>query len=122
MTHEAIARATDAMLRSFGATEVALVLPTAAGSDLGLSGPVVEQVALAPAVVRAAAGSRPGIELLLPAATVAAAAELRNLNSAEALFETALGVLHGGRLLRITSVASDTFAGTPYLFRITAAE
>jgi hypothetical protein len=124
---QAMLRAADALLRTLGPTGIILVLPTDAAqsnADLGLGTPLVEQVELTPAVVRplADAGGRRRIEILLSASTVAAQAELRGYESAEALFNAAVGVVHGGRLLRVESVGSDSFAGTSYLYRVTASD
>ncbi len=121
---EALLRAADALLRSFGPSEVALILPVAAmqdKSDLGLGTPAVEQVLLAPAVLRtlsSAGAGRTRMELLLSAATVNAQAEARNFEPPNALFDAALGVQHGGKLLRIESVGWDSFAGVAYLYRV----
>jgi hypothetical protein len=38
------------------------------------------------------------------------------------LFESALGVIQDSKLLRIESIGSDSFAGVPYLYRVTAVE
>jgi len=121
---EALMRAADALLQALGPSEVILVLPVPmeqANADLGLASPLVEQLLLSPAVVRkigsaTAAGTQ--VEVMLPASIVNALAESRNFDPPNTLFDAALGVLHGGKLLRIEGVAWDSFAGRPYLYRI----
>lgn len=121
---EALLRAADALLRALGPSEVVLILPVPmqqTNSDLGLAAPAVEQLSLSPAVVRKIGSStttRTQLEVMLSASTVAAQAESRNFDPASALFDSALGVLHGGKLLRIESVGWDSFSDTPYLYRI----
>jgi len=120
----AFLRAAHALLRALGPGEVILVLPVPAqqdNADLGLAAPVVEQVSLAPAVVRALGSetaARTQMEVLLAASTVNAHAESRNFDPPGTMFEAALGMLHGGKLFRIERVAWDSFAGTPYLYRV----
>jgi len=121
---EALLRATLAMLRALGPSEVILVLPVPmeqSNSDLGLATPLVEQLSLSPAIVRkigsaTATGTR--VEVLLPASTVNAQAASRNFDPPAALFDAALGILEGGKLLRIDGVGWDSFADEPFLYRI----
>jgi hypothetical protein len=122
---EALLRAADVLLRALGPSEVILVLPVPIqqeNSDLGLAAPVVEQLTLSPAVVRkigSSTATRTQMEVMLAASTVNAQAESRNFDPPNALFEAALGILHGGKLFRIEGVGWDSFADTPYLYRIT---
>lgn len=121
------ARAADALLRSLGAGYVTLRLAVAleqTNSDLGMAPPLSEDVVLRPAAVRALRSSENEggeVEVLVSAIAVQALAEVRNLDSGEALFEAALGVLVHGRLLRILSVAGHAFGGSVYLYRVLAA-
>jgi hypothetical protein len=121
---EALLRAADSLLRALGPSEVILVLPVQvqqANADLALATPVVEQLSLAPAVVRyigSSTATRTRLEVMLAASTVNQHAESRNFDPPEALFDAALGILHGDKLLRIESVAWDSFADRPYLYRI----
>jgi hypothetical protein len=130
---EALLRAADALLRALGPSEVILVLPvpiqqdntdpsTSLGTGLGLAPPVVEHLSLAPAVVRkigSSTATRTQMEVMLAASIVNAHAESRNFDPPSGLFDAALGILHGGKLLRIEGVGWDSFADTPYLYRIT---
>jgi hypothetical protein len=127
----AVTRAADAMLRCLGGAEITLVLPamampTDASSQLGLVDPGVEQVALAPVVVRnlptAITGPRRRMEFLAPVAAVANEVETRNLASANALFDGALGVMFDGELLHIEGFTTEYFAGAAYLYRIVAVD
>ncbi len=127
MTDLNLARAAEAMLRALGGDTATLLLPipTDAALDedgLGLTAIAAEEVAFSPVVVRslAPAEGRARRELLFPAAAVAAQVDSHGAASAEALFQSALGVRHQGRLLRIESVAPELFAGSAYLYRVIA--
>jgi hypothetical protein len=100
-------RGADAMLRALGGATVTLRIAVAGGptDGLGLAPPLVEEIALA-----------------LSASAIRTAVEERALETADALFAIALGLMQAGRELRILSVHSDSFAGTPYLFRLVATE
>jgi hypothetical protein len=127
----ALIRAAEAMLQALGGAELCMLFPSATATDdpalqLGLSAPEVEEVRLRPAAVRNL-GRKPGevetrLEFLVPASAVQGKVEARQSTSAKAFFEAALGIVHEGRLLRIESAEPDFFAGTAYLFRITAVE
>ena len=124
-------RAADAMLRALGGDDVSLVLPLPASSSdissqIGLSDPGVQQVRLAPVVVRTlpapASGPAQRLELLVSVSAVASAVEEQGLTSREALFDAALGIEYQGTLFRVESTSSDYFAGVPYLYRVTVVE
>jgi len=125
---EAFLRAADSLLRALGPSEVILVLPVPVqqnNSDLGLAAPAVEQLSLSPAVVREIGSSttaRTQMEIMLSASTVNAQAESRNVDPPDSLFETALGIMHGEKLLRIVSISWESFADTPYLYRVTVSD
>jgi hypothetical protein len=119
------------MLRSLGGEEVSLLFPLSAVPDdpavrLGLADPGVEEVTLSPVVVRnlraETKGTRMLLEFLMPASTVAAAVESRRAGSAQTFFDSAMGIAYQGRLLRIEKVSTEFFAGTAYLYRVTAGE
>jgi len=131
MSSAAVIRATNAMLRSLGGDEVSLVFAAAAMPDdpsaqLGLVDPGVQQVNFAPVVVRnlPATGKGPRLrqEFLLSGSAVAEAVVAQNVASAQALFDSALGVMHNGLLLRIEGLTTEYFAGTAYLYRVVAVE
>ncbi len=114
----AIAQATEAMLRSLGGCEITLLLPMKL--EPGDCSGALEEVPVAPAVLRSASEDR--FELLLAAKTANLIAEVRGFATADALFQAAVGFERGESLLRIAAVAVDSFAGEPYLYRLTLVE
>jgi hypothetical protein len=127
MMGAALVRAADAMLRSLGGEEIrlllpALVMPSDASAALGLVDPGVEEVVLSPVVLQnlttSNTGPRRRIELLIPSSAVEAQLEARNTAAAHDLFESALGIVHEGELFHIEGIATEYFAGTPYLYRV----
>ena len=124
-------RAANAMLRALGGDEIVLVLPLPASSSdisaqIGLADPGVQEVRLAPVVVRTLPAPAPGpaqrLELLVSVSAVASAVEEQGLTSAEALFNAAMGIEHQGTLFRVESTGADYFAGVPYLYRVIVVE
>lgn len=84
-----------------------------------------EQLSLAPAIVRNVGSStakRTRMEIGLPGALVNECAELRGFDPPWAMFDAALGILYGQKLLRIEHVEWDSFADVPYLYRIAVSE
>jgi hypothetical protein len=131
MNPAAVMRAADAMLQALGGDGVTILFPLVAmpndpGAQLGLADPGVEHVVFSPVVVRtletAATGPRRRLEFLLSAASVAAELSERNVASAEALFNGALGLLYDNELFHIEHVMTEYFAGTAYLYRVVAVE
>ncbi len=125
----ALARAAEAMLRALGGETVSLIFPMPGASDantvgLGLSAVAAEDVSISPVVMRPLANDsgRARREFLFAAAPVYAQAELRAIGSAEDLFQSALGILHQGRLMHIESVTPELFGGSAYLYRVVAVE
>lgn len=122
-------RAAEAMLATLGGTEVILLfaaagMPGDRASELGLVDPGVEQVRIAPVIVRELAtesnGPRRRLELLAGRSTMAEQISQRNVGSAEVLFETALGVVYQGELFHIEGFYVERFAGVAYLYRVLA--
>lgn len=127
----ALVRAADAMLRSLGGTQVCFLLPQMGLPDdpsvqLGLVDPGVEQVTLAPVVVRTLPTSNTGprrrLELLIPTTAISQELNSRNLASPQAFFDSALGVAYNNELLHIEGVATEYFAGMAYLYRVVAVD
>jgi hypothetical protein len=127
----AAVRAADAMLRSLGGTDVTFLLPQMGMPDdpsaqLGLVDPGVVEVTLAPVVVRslptASAGPRRRFELLVAASAVSQELSSRSLGSAQAFFDSTLGVAYEGEILHIEGVATEYFAGVAYLYRVAAVD
>ncbi len=121
-------RAADAILRALGGAEVTLLFPLSTGvttgSDLGQGDLPVEQVTVSPVCSLPPMGDRTGRkrEFLFPASSISALVEASGGVSAEAWFESAVGIVHEGRLLRIESVFAEIFSGTAYLYRVTTGE
>ncbi|MFZ3343088.1 MAG: hypothetical protein WA213_19565 [Terriglobales bacterium] len=125
----AAARATDAMLRSLGGTDVILLfaaagLPGDAVAELGLVDPGVEQAAIAPVIVRELttenSGPRRRIEVLAGRAALAQQVSQRNVASADVLFETALGIVYCGEMFHIEGFVVERLGGVAYLYRVVA--
>jgi len=127
----AVVRAAEAMLRALGGDAVAIVfplvtLPNDPSAQLGLADPGVEQVPFSPVVVRSLVapntGPRRRLEFLIAGASVADAVVSQNAASADALFSSALGILYDGSMFHIEGVITEYFAGTAYLYKVTAME
>jgi hypothetical protein len=127
----AVVRAADAMLQALGGDEVTLIfplvnLPNDPSAQLGLVDPGVQQVTFSPVVVRSlttpSTGPRRRLEFLISGSAVSAAVVSQNAASAEALFESALGVTYDNELFHIEDVLTEYFAGTAYLYKVTAVE
>src|SRR5437660_1001989 len=112
-------RAAEALLRTLGGCTIWVRIPisvTAAGdaAQLGLAASATQDIALSPVVVRHARnakGSLKKLELLISASSLAQAKEIRDANGAEEFFNSALGVVYSGTLLRVESVLVDEFGG-----------
>jgi len=124
-------RAADALLRALGGDQIGLVLPmpTETGSDstqLGLTDPGIQQLTISPVVIRTLpepnTGPRVRLEFLMSASAVASAVDEEGADSAQALFDLALGIQHQADLFYIESVSTEYFAGTAYLYRVVAVE
>ncbi len=131
MNSAAVMRAADAMLQALGGDAVTILFPLVTmpndpSAQLGLADPGVEEVIFSPVVVRTlqtpATGPRRRLEFLFSAVAVADELSERNVPTAEALFNGALGLLYDNDLFHIESVMTEYFAGTAYLFRIVAVE
>ena len=125
----AAVRAADAMLQTLGGTEVILLFPAAGMpadgvAELGLVDPGVEQVLIAPVVVREltseTSGPRRRIEMLAGQAAMAEQVSQRNVASAELLFETALGLVYRGEVFHIQGFIVERVGGVAYLYRVAA--
>jgi hypothetical protein len=124
----ALARAAEAMLRALGGGEVVLRCPVAPAAnetnrELGLEAPVSDDFVVSPVLVRGVARvSDPcaRYEFLFPPQSLAAYLADRR-QTAEEFFSSLIGVVHQGRLLHVESMATETFAGAAYLYRVIAA-
>jgi hypothetical protein len=127
----AVVRAADAMLHTLGGGEVILLfpllqMPNDPSVQLGLVDPGVQQVPFSPVVIRTlvtpSTGPRRRLEFLISSTAVNAALASQNIATAEALFANSLGVMFDNDLFHIEGVATEYFAGTPYLYKLTAVE
>lgn len=125
----ALMRAATAMLAALGGGELSLLLPGAttagdAAGQLGLVDPGVQQVMIKPVVTQNLPASTLGpirrIEFTLAAAAIEALLPSLGMRSAEDLFNAALGLIYGGDLFHVEAVATENFAGTAYLYVVTA--
>lgn len=141
-------RAAEAMLRALGGTTIVLRVPAGAATapanpGLGLNPPVTDDITIAPAILRGVARvSDPGhttspsaLEAVFAASALAPHLE-RSGQSAEDFLASAYGVvqpragahLEGGaqqpdaRLLRITGMTIERFAGQEYLVTLALTE
>ncbi|MBA3915961.1 MAG: hypothetical protein H0X25_19340 [Acidobacteriales bacterium] len=127
----AVIRAAEAMMRTLGGAQITLLfplnqMPSDASAQLGLVDPGVEQVVLEHVVVRNLAtanhGPRRRMEFLVAATEIGAELSSRNMASAESFFEQTLGIVYDGETLHVEGMTTEYFAGTAYLYRITAVE
>ena len=123
-----VARAADAMIRALGGSAITLLFPVSSASEeqipgLGLGSSATEQIEISPVAMLSLAPdssvAATRLELLIPGSAVFATMAERLEANPQNLFDSALGIIHEGRLLRIESWTADHFAGLPYLFRIT---
>ncbi len=97
--------------------------PVVSNADLGLAGPLTEDVEFAPAVLQVLQPLDDGTaryDAAIAAGAVEEEVEKRNLESADALFASVLGIVTGGKLLRIVNVTPHACGATVYLYRIQA--
>ncbi len=124
---EAARRAADALLRSLGGTTVKLRLPSQPCisdlDQLGMAAGAYQDLVLSPAVfrrVRATLGEGQvgAWELLLSASSVMKQVSAMQMQSAEILFEQALGVMVGERSFVLRTVSSSEIFGQVYMYRL----
>lgn len=125
----ALVRAATAMLTALGGDQISLLLPgTATAGDaagqLGLVDPGVQNVIITPVVTQnlptGTFGPIRRIEFTLPASAIEAQLPTLGMASAEELFNAALGLMYGGDLFHVEAVLTENFAGTAYLYVVTA--
>jgi hypothetical protein len=116
----AAVRAADATLRANGGRAVMLRMSAPAvanndGEQLGLATPQFQDVELAPAVFRKAESTK---TLLISGSAVKAALGTLDFNSAQVLFETALGVVIDAIVYTILSSTAATSDGATYVYSL----
>jgi hypothetical protein len=119
------------MLRSLGGAEVQMLFPLMGMPDdpsaqLGLVDPGVQQLPIAPVVVRNLPtpnhGPRRRVEFLLPASVIEDEVSAQNVASPQALFDSALGLMHDGEIFHIEGFTTEYFGGMAYLYRVVAVD
>jgi hypothetical protein len=127
----ALIRAATAMLTALGGDQVSLLLPATAmagdaAGQLGLVDPGVQEIAISPVVVHnlpvGNLGPRRRIEVTLPASAITDQLSALGMGTAEELFAAVLGMTYGTDLFHIESWSPENFAGTAYLYVVTAVE
>jgi|GEM_PF-6407118 len=120
------ARAAEALLHALGDGGITLRVPlpiAGTNSDLGLGAPMTEDVQLAPAVlqiVKPEDDGRTRYEAAIAAHAVEQQVEVRNLPDAQAFFDSALGIVAGGKLLRIINATPHACGARVFLYRLQA--
>jgi hypothetical protein len=118
---DGVIRGADAVMRAVGGRTVLLRLaaPAVPGSDaeqLGLATPEFQDVALGPATFHKADSLK---NLLVSASAVHQLVGSLGYDSADVLFETAVGVLIDDVLYEITNSFSSQAMGMPYCYWLT---
>jgi len=123
-----LARAAEAMVRALGGGALTLLFPMLTPSDeqsvagLGLKSQSIQQIEIAPVAIvslaRTSSLAAARLEILIPGSAVFMAMAERLAATPQALFDSALGIIHEGRLLRVESWSAEQFAGSPYMFRL----
>ena len=120
LSSDAALRTADALLRANGGRAVMLRLPAPAvanndGEQLGLATPQFQDVELAPVAFRKIAKTT---TLLASGSAVKAVVGSLQFNSAQVLFETAVGVVVDDVLYTILSSTAATSDGETYVYSL----
>ena len=123
-------RAAETLIRTLGATAVQFCFPLAGsatgdGAQLGLSQPQLEEITVAPVVVRLWQGPaefKEQFELVAAAATLDQLFELRAAGDMAGLLGQLAVIRWNGRMFRATKWSSELFAGDEYLYRLQVTE
>lgn len=127
----AVVRAADAMLHSLGGEEVSILLPRSAtpgdaAGQLGLADPGIEEVKIAPVIVRNLptdnAGPRRRVEFLLSVSGLSTAATTRGFANLQQLMQATLGIVFEGELFHVEGFTAEHFGGAAYLYRLVGVE
>ena len=122
-------RLADALLRSFGNTQVTLRLANPSSGDtssqLGLEAPASQDLQVSPAAVKSlepmADGGRQ-IEVIISITALAPIAKVYQVEDIAGWLRTFEGVLWYGNLMHIAKVTVDRFLGADCLFHLIATE
>jgi len=126
---DAARRLGDALLRSFGGTEVTLRIPAPSSGDdksqLGLEAPAAQDLPISPAVVKPLPAAENGgrrVEVLFSATAVKSIAKDYGVQDVVDWLLAVQGIVHHDRLLRVAAVTVDKFLGADCLYHLTATE
>jgi len=122
-------RLADALLRTFGDTQVTLRLANASSGDtnsqLGLEPPASQDLQVSPAAVKSLEPMPDGkrrIEVILSVTALQPIAKVYQIEDIAGWLLTFEGVVWYGDLMRIAKVTVDKFFGADCLFHLTATE
>jgi hypothetical protein len=127
----AVVRAADAMLRALGGYQIQFLfasmgMPSDPAAQLGLVDAGVDEVNFLPVIARDLPtdnnGPRRRVEFLVPASGIVQSMAERNFATAEQWLDAALGIVYGGEIFHIEGYVTEEFAGTAYLYRVTAVD
>jgi hypothetical protein len=115
------------MIRALGGSAATLLFPSAVNKEvtpgLGLGSPTTQELEVSPvAIITLPVDSElmaARLEILIPASAIFVTMAERLAATPQNLFDSALGIIHEGRLLRIETWNAEYFAGSPYIFRVT---
>ena len=114
-------QAAETLLRLLGGTHIYVRCPltfaeTGDAAQLGKTGAASEDVELAPCVVMS--GAKQQKELLITAGALLRERQIAEPIAAKQFFESAVGVVVGGQLLRVVSVEWEELGGEAFLYRV----
>jgi hypothetical protein len=115
--------AAETLLRVLGGTHIYIRVPLAFANpgdaaQLGLAGAGSEDVQLTPVVVLVSRVDRKKKELLISAGALLRAREIRDAVTARQFFDSAIGVVVNGELLRVVSIEHEEMGGEAFLYRV----
>lgn len=126
---QAAVRTTEAFLRALGGLQVTLRISDPSTGDtssqLGITAPTAEDIQIAPVLVQTMPPQPDGKrrwQLTFSARALRAAATPYGVTDIGAWLLGSQGLVRRGRLIPITAVKSDDFAGTDYLYVAVATE
>ena len=126
----AATRSAEALIRTMGATSVQFCFPLAAsatgdGAQLGLSQPQMEEITVAPVLLRALQipeAFKSECELVIAASTLGEIVEQRAAGDVAGLLVQLATIRWNAKAFRVTKVDSELFAGSEYLYHLQVME
>ena len=130
---QALGRAADAYLRALGAGKITLRISDPSTGDtnsqLGITPPTAKDIVIAPAVVQemqpkaaVAPDGKRRWQVMFSARALRAAAEPYGVTDLSDWLTGSQGIVYRGRLIPVTSVISQSFAGGEYMYLAIATE